>query len=183
MRPALLALPIFAGGCAFGHPCDMRFERLTRADRVVIASNLGKPLRTVADTQLVGQLVRFAVDHGSDWGEPWYGTPVPLFRADFYRGSTFLGHLGVGSDFLEPQGCGGFQSRSLTPRAASGSWRYLGSQIPTLAPTERAPNMRLKLPGALVLSEAIVSCPGGHGASSTTRCADGAVARSLSAIR
>src|SRR2546427_8543059 len=28
------------------------------------------------------------------------------------------------------------------------------------------PNMRLKLPGALVLEEAIVSCPGGHGLSS-----------------
>ena len=43
--------------------------------------------------------------------------------------------------------------------------------------------MRLKLAGALVLKETIVSCPGGHGASSTTRCADGRVARSLSAIR
>ncbi len=29
-------------------------------------------------------------------------------------------------------------------------------------------NMRLKLPGALVLKEAVVSCPGGHGPSSTT---------------
>jgi len=45
------------------------------------------------------------------------------------------------------------------------------------------PNMRLKLAGALVLKEAIVSCPGGHGTSSITGCADGAVARSLSAIR
>ena len=45
------------------------------------------------------------------------------------------------------------------------------------------PNKRLKLAGALVLKEAVVSCPGGHGTSSTTRCADGAVARSLSAIR
>jgi hypothetical protein len=41
----------------------------------------------------------------------------------------------------------------------------------------------LKLSGALVLEEAVLSCPGGHGTSSTTRCADGAVARSLSAIR
>jgi len=45
------------------------------------------------------------------------------------------------------------------------------------------PNMRLKLSGALVLKEALVSCPGGHGISSTSCCADGAVARSLSAIR
>ena len=30
------------------------------------------------------------------------------------------------------------------------------------------PNMRLKLSGALVLKEALVSCPDGHGLSSTT---------------
>jgi len=44
-------------------------------------------------------------------------------------------------------------------------------------------NMRLKLPGALVLKEAVVSCPSGHGTSSTTCCAGGPLARSLSAIR
>ncbi len=45
------------------------------------------------------------------------------------------------------------------------------------------PNKRLKLAGALVLKEAVVSCPGGHRTSSSTRCAGGRVARSLSAIR
>ncbi len=48
------------------------------------------------------------------------------------------------------------------------------------APT---PNMRLKLAGALVPREAVVSCPGGHGTSSCNSCAGGRVARSLSAIR
>ncbi len=43
--------------------------------------------------------------------------------------------------------------------------------------------MRLKLAGALVLKGVMVLSPDGHGASSITRCADGAVARSLSAIR
>jgi len=33
---------------------------------------------------------------------------------------------------------------------------------------EPLPNMRLKLTGALVLKEAVVSCPGGHGLSSNT---------------
>jgi hypothetical protein len=45
------------------------------------------------------------------------------------------------------------------------------------------PNMRLKLAGAFVLKEAVVSSPGGHGTSSSTSCADGRCARSLSAIR
>jgi len=48
---------------------------------------------------------------------------------------------------------------------------------------KQPPNMRLKLAGALVLREAVGSCPGGRGTSSTRSCADGWVARSLSAIR
>jgi len=44
-------------------------------------------------------------------------------------------------------------------------------------------NKRLKLPGALVLKEAIVLCPGGHGTFVQYSCAAGSVARSLSAIR
>ena len=43
--------------------------------------------------------------------------------------------------------------------------------------------MRLKLPGAVVLTVAVVSCPGGHGTFVHFSCADGRVARSLSAIR
>ena len=45
------------------------------------------------------------------------------------------------------------------------------------------PNKRLKLAGALVLKEAVVSCPGGHGRFVHYSCAGGGVARSLSAIR
>ena len=45
------------------------------------------------------------------------------------------------------------------------------------------PNKRLKLAGALVLKEAVVSCPGGHGTFVHYSCAGERVARSLSAIR
>ncbi len=45
------------------------------------------------------------------------------------------------------------------------------------------PNKRLKLAGALALKGAVVSCPGGHGTSSSISCAGGPVARSLSAVR
>src|ERR1700694_165330 len=50
-------------------------------------------------------------------------------------------------------------------------------------PAARPSNMRLKLPGALVLREAVVSCAAGHGTSSSSSSAGGRVARSLSAIR
>ncbi len=43
--------------------------------------------------------------------------------------------------------------------------------------------MRLKLPGAPVLKEAIVSCPDGHGTFVQSSCAAKRVARSLSASR
>src|SRR5437773_9348319 len=52
------------------------------------------------------------------------------------------------------------------------------------APVKSAPsNMRLKLTGALVLKETVVSCAGGHGLFVHYSCAGGRVARSLSAIR
>jgi len=47
----------------------------------------------------------------------------------------------------------------------------------------RLPNKRLKLAGALVLGEAVVSCPGGHGTFVHSSCAGGRVARSVSASR
>jgi hypothetical protein len=43
--------------------------------------------------------------------------------------------------------------------------------------------MRLKLAGARVFKEAVMSCPGGYGTFVHFSCADGRVARSLSAIR
>jgi hypothetical protein len=45
------------------------------------------------------------------------------------------------------------------------------------------PNQRLKLPSALVLKEALVSCPGAHGTVVHYYCAGGPVARSLCASR
>ena len=40
------------------------------------------------------------------------------------------------------------------------------------------PNKRLKLPGAVVLKEAVVSCPDGDGAFVHYSCAGGRIARS-----
>jgi len=50
-------------------------------------------------------------------------------------------------------------------------------------PEDEPPNKRLKLAGALVLNEAVVSCPGVHGTFVHLPCAGERVARSLSAIR
>ncbi len=50
-------------------------------------------------------------------------------------------------------------------------------------PGRAPPNERLKLAGALVVKEAVVSCPGGHGTFVHYPCAGWRVARSLSASR
>jgi hypothetical protein len=59
--------------------------------------------------------------------------------------------------------------------------RSAAAIIPALV--GRVPNMRLKLTGARVLKESIMSCPSGHGTFVHYCCAGGGVARSLSAIR
>ena len=59
----------------------------------------------------------------------------------------------------------------------------LATPPPNTSARRLLPNMRLKLAGALVLKEAVVSCPDGHGTFVHLSFADGAVARSLSAIR
>lgn len=48
-------------------------------------------------------------------GNPWYGTPIGNITLEVYRGRRFMGHLAIGSTFLESQGCDDFMSRSLSP--------------------------------------------------------------------
>ena len=48
-----------------------------------------------------------------------------------------------------------------------------GAHMDNLAPRQ-LPNKRLKLAGTLVLKETVVSCPGGHGVSSTSLAPAGA---------
>jgi len=71
-------------------------------------------------------------------------------------------------------------SQVLIPRAGAGS---SGARRARASVKSAPSNMRLKLTGALVLKEAVVSCPGGHGTFVHYSCAGGRVARSLSAIR
>lgn len=55
--------------------------------------------------------------------------------------------------------------RTSSARANASQFSHLGER---LSLSRGRPNMRLKLAGALVLREVIVSCPGGHGRSFTS---------------
>lgn len=89
------------------------FARLDTADRVVISTASGSPLRTTRDTTEIASLTSFAASHDEDWETPWSGPPVAAFRANFYAGDRYLGHLGVGADILTTD-LGGFLSRSVS---------------------------------------------------------------------
>jgi len=68
-------------------------------------------------------------------------------------------------------------------RASSGAMGTCQASEASGLMNKPLPNKRLKLPGAFVLKEAVVSCPSGHGTFVHFSCAGGRVARSLSAIR
>ena len=92
----------------------MRFERLRETDRAVITVGTGHPYAEIRSRDTLAALVKFAEEHSSGWGEPWYGAPVAQLYVNFYAGDRFLGDLGVGPNFLSAQGCAFFQSRSVT---------------------------------------------------------------------
>jgi len=111
----ILFFPLF--GCLMPPPClNMQFDQLTRTDRIVITDNMGKSLRVITDTAEIKKITDFTLSHRSGWETPWSGTPIALLRANFYCQKSFVGDLGVGDDFLTSQGCGRFQSRSVSEK-------------------------------------------------------------------
>ena len=94
----------------------MKLERLMQTDRIVITDNMNREMRTIKDEATIGKFTSFALSHRSGWETPWAGTPVALVRANFYIGGKFIGDLGVGSNFLTAQGCGGFQSSDISAK-------------------------------------------------------------------
>jgi hypothetical protein len=108
--PALTAVAISA--CSTSNSCPhMHFERFREADRAVVSVDsraVGPELRS-PDT--LRALADFAQAHSTGWQYPWFAPPVARLRVDFFSGTRFLGDFGVGTNFLEAQGCDYFQSR------------------------------------------------------------------------
>ena len=71
--------------------------------------------RTITDRVRIAQIAAFAQAHADGWGSPWYGTPVGDITLEVYEGPRFMGHLAIGSNFLESQGCNDFMSRRVSP--------------------------------------------------------------------
>jgi hypothetical protein len=115
MRSVYVIVTLLWLSACGGRPCQLvGFERWRDTDKVVVKSNANVVLREITNKDAISELVGFAVAHSDDWTAPWYGTPVPSMTAEFYRGTQFLGHLGVGNQFLETQGCDDFVSRKIS---------------------------------------------------------------------
>jgi hypothetical protein len=99
-------------GCT---PCkNMGFERFQRATRVEITTNHNQVLRNIEKLADVRALVEFTQAYKDGWSTPWAGAPIAPVRVNFYQREQFLGDFGIGEGFLAAQGCGGFQSRSIS---------------------------------------------------------------------
>ena len=111
----LVASLLCLSGCLENAACpDMKFERLMKTDRIVITDNMNKEIKTITDKSNIGDITNFALSHSAGWETPWAGTPVAKLRANFYIGEKFIGDFGVGSNFITAQGCGYFQSRTIS---------------------------------------------------------------------
>jgi hypothetical protein len=105
----------------------MQFSRFRAADRVVVTLDSKTIVSTITSAPQIGALADFAEGHGSGWGNRFGGPPVARLSADFYAGDRFLGDLGVDSTFLSAQGCGYFQTRSISGADQRQLIRLLGA--------------------------------------------------------
>jgi hypothetical protein len=84
------------------------------ADHVLVKENSKTNLRTISDRTVILGLAKFAEAHQTGWSTPAAGTPVAPLTLEFFSGTKFLGHLRIGDNFLEAQGCDDFVSRNLS---------------------------------------------------------------------
>lgn len=103
------------------------FHSWETADRVLVKGNSKTLLRTITDKTVILGLAQFAEAHQTRWSLPAAGTPIAPLTLEFFSGPKFLGHLGIGQNFLEAQGCDDFVSRNLSGADHSAVIRMLGN--------------------------------------------------------
>ncbi|HWE39742.1 MAG TPA: hypothetical protein VG406_24545 [Isosphaeraceae bacterium] len=109
----VLLLLVAAGAACCLWPGGTNYPPLGSVTRVVVKAGLdNEQVRVIDDPAKVRQLVEFVDGHRRGWGGlDWAGVPVPQVVAEFYDGSKFKGHFGVGPGFFECQREGDFTSK------------------------------------------------------------------------
>jgi hypothetical protein len=103
------------------------FHSWETADRVLVKGNSKILLLTITDKTIILGLAKFAEAHQTGWSLPAAGTPIAPLTVEFFSGTKFLGHLGIGQNFLEAQGCDDFVSRNLSGADHSAVISMLGT--------------------------------------------------------
>ena len=112
----LMSAALLFGGCRLVAPLAS-YPPLGAVARIEVKTgSIDGPMRVIDDPAEVARVVAFVDERRGGWGgsADWVGVPVPQVSADFYSGSEFLGHFGVGPGFFECHRKGSFASQSCT---------------------------------------------------------------------
>jgi hypothetical protein len=106
---ATIAIAVFCLG-----PWGTTYPPLGPITRVEVRDRHNNTLQVIDDPGEIERLVEYVDGHrrGWNWMSGWAGIPVPWITAEFYNGSKFQGHFGVGPGFFECQRVGDFASKS-----------------------------------------------------------------------
>jgi hypothetical protein len=112
MRPTLTVTLLVLTTSCLAAERSIDLARLEQTRRVDVRTTPAGVTKSIEDVAIIQKVVAFAKTRQTGWRAPWYGTPIGRVALDFYGTDGFLGHLGIGEDFLETQQ-DGFFSRSL----------------------------------------------------------------------
>jgi hypothetical protein len=106
-----VSLALLVAACDEKIPPYPPLEGITRVDVRVRLAGRDATVTSIVDPDSVARVMAFVNVRRNGWQRPWYGIPVPVVVAEFYRGKEFMGHVGSGASFMEAQRQGDFASR------------------------------------------------------------------------
>jgi hypothetical protein len=99
---------------------------LDGADRIVVTSNLNRPIKTVMDRGTLDAVLSFLRQQAEGWEVPVEGVPVASVRLNFYEGGSLLGNIGLDKTFLTAHTRGSFWSKPISAEAHAQLEKLLG---------------------------------------------------------
>lgn len=81
--------------------------------RIEVMDDGNRKLRVILALDHLQRVVEFVDGQREGWGRTndWAGVPIPYLKAEFYNGTNFIGHFGVGPGFFECHRNGDFLSK------------------------------------------------------------------------
>ncbi|MGH9864275.1 MAG: hypothetical protein ACRD4H_02550 [Candidatus Acidiferrales bacterium] len=109
----VIALPLL--GCSVRKRDFSPLGPVTTANFWISASDGSKYGWKISDPKDLSRIVTFVDSQRTNWGTPWFGTPVPIVEVQLFDGQQAKGSFGAGKDFFETQREGGFFSKRASP--------------------------------------------------------------------